>query len=171
MLTGHHATLAQSVERLTRNEQVDSSILSSGSVALDVQASRVLRIAGIFAAGSPESLQGAGFARVAELVDAQDLGSCVFDVWVQVPSRAHNSMLCPFFLGYGLKGVRVVGFCFFLSNARMAIFQRFMAYVPVCADACVAHNREITPVSRLWGRPRRRSEYRETGDMKSRYGS
>lgn len=27
-------------------------------------------------------------ARVAELVDAQDLGSCVFDVWVQVPSRA-----------------------------------------------------------------------------------
>ncbi len=113
MLTGHHATLAQSVERLTRNEQVDSSILSSGSVALDVQASRVLRIAGIFAAGSPESLQGAGFARVAELVDAQDLGSCVFDVWVQVPSRAHNSMLCPFFLGCGLKGVCVVGFCFF----------------------------------------------------------
>ena len=27
-----HATLAQSVERLTRNEQVDSSILSSGSI-------------------------------------------------------------------------------------------------------------------------------------------
>ena len=25
---------------------------------------------------------------MAELVDAQDLGSCVFDVWVQVPSRA-----------------------------------------------------------------------------------
>jgi hypothetical protein len=32
------ATLAQSVERLTRNEQVDSSILSSGSIALDVGA-------------------------------------------------------------------------------------------------------------------------------------
>lgn len=31
MLLGQHATLAQSVERLTRNEQVDSSILSSGS--------------------------------------------------------------------------------------------------------------------------------------------
>ena len=27
-------------------------------------------------------------ARVAELVDAQDLGSCVFDVWVQVLSSA-----------------------------------------------------------------------------------
>lgn len=38
------ATLAQSVERLTRNEQVDSSILSSGSSALGVKASRVLRI-------------------------------------------------------------------------------------------------------------------------------
>ena len=36
--------LAQSVERLTRNEQVDSSILSSGSSALDVKASRVSRI-------------------------------------------------------------------------------------------------------------------------------
>ena len=38
MLLGQHATLAQSVERLTRNEQVDSSILSSGSIALDVGA-------------------------------------------------------------------------------------------------------------------------------------
>lgn len=32
MRLGQHATLAQSVERLTRNEQVDSSILSSGSL-------------------------------------------------------------------------------------------------------------------------------------------
>ncbi len=31
MLLGQIATLAQSVERLTRNEKVDSSILSSGS--------------------------------------------------------------------------------------------------------------------------------------------
>lgn len=31
MLLGQHATLAQSVERLTRNEQVGSSILPSGS--------------------------------------------------------------------------------------------------------------------------------------------
>ena len=38
------ATLAQSVERLTRNEQVDSSILSSGSSTLGVKASRVLHI-------------------------------------------------------------------------------------------------------------------------------
>ena len=33
MLLGQIATLAQSVERLTRNEKVDSSILSSGSLA------------------------------------------------------------------------------------------------------------------------------------------
>ena len=75
------ATLAQSVERLTRNEQVDSSILSSGSSALDVKASRVLHI--FHTCGNADM-----HARVAELVDAQDLGSCVFDVWVQVPSRA-----------------------------------------------------------------------------------
>ena len=37
------ATLAQSVERLTRNEQVDSSILSSGSIPLG-SAPRVLYI-------------------------------------------------------------------------------------------------------------------------------
>lgn len=30
---------------------------------------------------------------MAELVDAQDLGSCVFDVWVQVPSRARTAKL------------------------------------------------------------------------------
>ena len=32
MRLGLHATLAQSVERLPRNEKVDSSILSSGSL-------------------------------------------------------------------------------------------------------------------------------------------
>ena len=73
------ATLAQSVERLTRNEQVVSSILTSGSpYPRWVRPSRVLHI----------GLQAGRHARVAELVDAQDLGSCVFDVWVQVPSRA-----------------------------------------------------------------------------------
>ena len=89
MLTGHCATLAQSVERLTRNEQVDSSILSSGSTALDVR--RFSEHLGFCICASVRI----GFrrarmviARVAELVDAQDLGSCVFDVWVQVPSRA-----------------------------------------------------------------------------------
>ena len=83
------ATLAQSVERLTRNEQVDSSILSSGSTALDVR--RFSEHLGFCICASVRI----GFrrarmviARVAELVDAQDLGSCVFDVWVQVPSRA-----------------------------------------------------------------------------------
>ena len=35
MLSKHDATLAQSVERLTRNEQVVSSILTSGSVTPD----------------------------------------------------------------------------------------------------------------------------------------
>ena len=89
MLTGHCATLAQSVERLTRNEQVDSSILSSGSTALDVR--RFSEHLGFCIC----AFVRIGFrrarmviARVAELVDAQDLGSCVFDVWVQVPSRA-----------------------------------------------------------------------------------
>ena len=38
MLLGQHATLAQSVERLTRNEQVDSSILSSGSITARLRA-------------------------------------------------------------------------------------------------------------------------------------
>ena len=89
MLTGHCATLAQTVERLTRNAQVDSSILSSGSTALDVR--RFSEHLGFCICASVRI----GFrrarmviARVAELVDAQDLGSCVFDVWVQVPSRA-----------------------------------------------------------------------------------
>lgn len=104
MLTGHRATLAQSVERLTRNEQVDSSILSSGSIALDVQASRVLRITRVSWSDTVGIVVYAVFARVAELVDAQDLGSCVFDVWVQVPSRAHNSKLRSFFIGCGSKG-------------------------------------------------------------------
>ena len=73
------ATLAQSVERLTRNEQVVSSILTSGSTTLDGFA----RLGFCISAG-----RSVRHARVAELVDAQDLGSCVFDVWVQVPSRA-----------------------------------------------------------------------------------
>ena len=34
MRLGQHAALAQSVERLPRNEKVDSSILSSGSLTL-----------------------------------------------------------------------------------------------------------------------------------------
>ena len=71
MLTGHCATLAQSVERLTRNEQVDSSILSSGSTALDVR--RFSEHLGFCICASVRI----GFrrarmviARVAELVDA-----------------------------------------------------------------------------------------------------
>ena len=36
-------------------------------------------------------------ARVAELADALDLGSSVFDVWVRVPSRAP---VTPFAVGY-----------------------------------------------------------------------
>ena len=78
MLTGHCATLAQSVERLTRNEQVDSSILSSGSTALDVR--RFSEHLGFCICASVRI----GFrrarmviARVAELVDAHVSGACV----------------------------------------------------------------------------------------------
>lgn len=78
-----HAALAQLVERLTRNEKVTSPILVSGSPS---------HFYGLLPGSRPCILSaGEGKlsnARVAELVDAQDLGSCVFDVRVQVPSRA-----------------------------------------------------------------------------------
>ena len=44
-------------------------------------------------------------AGVMELVDMQDLGSCVFDVWVRVPSPApnkYNPNLFPIGDGFGL---------------------------------------------------------------------
>ena len=47
------------------------------------------------AAGLAQWYIGQG-ARVAELVDAQDLGSCVFDMRVRGPSRARS----PVFLGF-----------------------------------------------------------------------
>ena len=54
------ATLAQLAERLTRNEKVDSSILSSGSFTSSFGPVRyVVRASGV-------------------MVAAQDLGSCVF---------------------------------------------------------------------------------------------
>ena len=89
MPPANQATLAQSVERLTRNEQVVSSILTSGSNTLGWFVHLgVLHIAQYAQVpNKPVPLSGV-HARVAELVDAQDLGSCVFDVWVQVPSRA-----------------------------------------------------------------------------------
>ena len=58
MLLGQIATLAQSVERLTRNEKVDSSILSSGSL-------------------KPIFCLFRRFCASGGMVDAQDLGSCV----------------------------------------------------------------------------------------------
>lgn len=81
-----HAALAQLVERLTRNEKVTSPILVSGSPSHFhglPPGSRAMYLIGRW--------RKAVHARVAELVDAQDLGSCVFDVRVQVPSRAHSS--------------------------------------------------------------------------------
>lgn len=80
------AALAQSVERLPRNEKVDSSILSSGSEALSFSRG-FLFTWGQSPAG--EGLRGvnpaglslarvSSIARVAKLVDAQDLGSCDF---------------------------------------------------------------------------------------------
>ncbi len=69
MLPTSKATLAQSVERLTRNEQVVSSILTSGSPPWDGSPPRGFYYRTICLSVS--------IARVAELVDAQDLGSCV----------------------------------------------------------------------------------------------
>lgn len=89
--SARQATLAQSVERLTRNEQVVSSILTSGSTALGwfVRLGFCIWSCGWrFPTACSQAV--CNIARVAELVDAQDLGSCVLDVWVRVPSRAQS---------------------------------------------------------------------------------
>ena len=59
---GNYEPLAQLVEHLTFNQGVEGS--------------------------SPSWLTSFSIARVAELADALDLGSSVFDVGVQVPPRA-----------------------------------------------------------------------------------
>ena len=72
MRLGQHAALAQSVERLPRNEKVDSSILSSGSLthsgALMLCFICVYTLDWLY----PETTRASG-----GMVDAQDLGSCV----------------------------------------------------------------------------------------------
>lgn len=80
-LVSIHAALAQLVERLTRNEKVAGPIPASGSFYMNllyVHRAWLLKTYTLHIS----------LARVAELVDAQDLGSCSTGVRVQVPSRA-----------------------------------------------------------------------------------